>query len=63
MTLYLETGFEGCGTKFPNTGYLLEKGDKSDVKIFSKDFHGDSDDIEQAEENWSLEFGKLVLIL
>jgi predicted RNA-binding protein YlqC (UPF0109 family) len=61
MTLYLETGFEGCGIKFPNTGYLLEKGDKSDVKIFSNDFYEDSDDIEQAQEKWSVEFGLLVL--
>jgi len=71
MTLYLETDSSNCGIEFPSTGYLLEKGDKSDVKYFIEDFydtseytqdHPDIDTvIKQAEEKWSIEFGSLVL--
>ena len=67
MTLFLVTDSSNCGIEFPSTGYLLEKGDKSDVKYFIEDFydtseythdHPDIDTvIKQAEEQWSIEFG------
>jgi len=71
MSLYLQTDSSNCGNEFPSTGYLLEKGDKSDVKYFIEDFYDTSEYpydhpdidfvIKQAEEKWSIEFGSLVL--
>ena len=71
MSLVLTTDSINCGNEFPSTGYLLEKGDKSDVKYFIEDFYDTSEYlcdhpdidivIKQAEEKWSLEFGLLVL--
>lgn len=71
MSLYLQTDSSNCGNSFPSTGYLLENGDKSDIKYFIEGFydtseythdHPDIDTvIKQAEEQWSIEFGLLVL--
>ena len=71
MSLVLTTDSVNCDIKYPHAGYLVKSGENSECKVFVDDFYDKSEYlcdhpdidivIKQAEENWSLEFGMLVL--